>query len=229
MVAGGVVVVGGLYVAPVLLGVFAGVGTAVGGFVQGRWLNATMARLPWRGESLKLNRFMLADVRLYANEAQGFALEVPHWPVLPPPPDSRGWIRLPRFHAVATPPKVIVSGDQALRAARHLLPRINRAGAKSPAIVDAVNVLEQSQGAEQLFGYTAFANRGVKVSALPASIRLALEMSLHEDDERRALEGELAELEDRWREAEEVAAIADDMFVPSGVTSMLQRLKGGRG
>jgi hypothetical protein len=60
---------------------------------------------------------------------------------------------------------------------------------------------------------------------MPASVRLALEMSLHEEDERRALEGELYLLEDRWREAEEVAAIADDMFVPSGVSAILKRLK----
>ena len=31
----------------------------------------------------------------------------------------------------------------------------------------------------------------------------------------RALEGELAELEDAWREADEISAIADDMFLPS--------------
>jgi hypothetical protein len=38
---------------------------------------------------------------------------------------------------------------------------------------------------------------------------LALEMALHEETERHALEGELAELEGAWREAEEIAAIAD--------------------
>jgi hypothetical protein len=51
-------------------------------------------------------------------------------------------------------------------------------------------------------------------------------MSLHEADERRALEGELSILEDRWREAEEIAAISDDMFVSPGVTSMLKKLRG---
>jgi hypothetical protein len=39
--------------------------------------------------------------------------------------------------------------------------------------------------------------------------RLALEMAANEDVERRALEGELAELEAAWREAEEIARIAD--------------------
>lgn len=40
---------------------------------------------------------------------------------------------------------------------------------------------------------------------------LALEMSLHEEAERQALEGELAALEAAWREAEEIAAIADTL------------------
>jgi hypothetical protein len=39
--------------------------------------------------------------------------------------------------------------------------------------------------------------------------RLALEMALHEETERRALEGELAMLEGMWRDAEEIAGIAD--------------------
>ena len=38
---------------------------------------------------------------------------------------------------------------------------------------------------------------------------LALEMALHEETERRAMEGELMALEASWREAEEIAAIAD--------------------
>ena len=44
--------------------------------------------------------------------------------------------------------------------------------------------------------------------------RLALEMSAHEEAERRALEGELHILEAAWRDAEEIAKIADDMFLP---------------
>ena len=46
------------------------------------------------------------------------------------------------------------------------------------------------------------------------TVRLALEMAAHEESERRAMEGELAELAEAWRWAEEVAAIADNMFFP---------------
>ncbi len=45
--------------------------------------------------------------------------------------------------------------------------------------------------------------------ALPREEVLALEIALHEEAERRALEGELAALEAAWRAAEEIAAIAD--------------------
>jgi hypothetical protein len=41
------------------------------------------------------------------------------------------------------------------------------------------------------------------------AISVALEMALHEETERRALQGELAMLEAMWREAEEIAGIAD--------------------
>ena len=51
-----------------------------------------------------------------------------------------------------------------------------------------------------------------------AAMRLALEMAAHEDSERRALEGELALLEQAWKEAEEVAG---GFFVAGGDGAML--------
>ena len=46
---------------------------------------------------------------------------------------------------------------------------------------------------------------------LSVTERLALEMALHEESERRALEGELALLEAAWRDAESIAAVADKL------------------
>jgi hypothetical protein len=141
---------------------------------------------------------------------------------------------------------VELKGQEALAMARTLLPLINHSGASSTDVAEAVGVLERSTGTENLFGNTAVSWRALsekiarrrmwnwdpkgatgQFSLLPAPVRLALEMSLHEEDERRALEGELSLLEDRWREAEEVAAISDDMFLPSGVSAMLDRMRGG--
>ena len=58
---------------------------------------------------------------------------------------------------------------------------------------------------------------------LPKPTRLALEMALHEEDERRALEGELWRLEQAWREAEEIAGIADDLLLPERTTGFPDR------
>ena len=48
-------------------------------------------------------------------------------------------------------------------------------------------------------------------------------MALHEEAERRAMQGELAELERAWREAEEIAGISDDLLLPAGVEQKLER------
>jgi hypothetical protein len=58
---------------------------------------------------------------------------------------------------------------------------------------------------------------------MPAADRLAPEMACHEEAERRALEGELKALEAAWREAEEIAGIADSLALPPGVNEVLAR------
>jgi hypothetical protein len=60
------------------------------------------------------------------------------------------------------------------------------------------------------------------LGALPVAKRIALEMALNDDSERRAMDGDLAELEAAWREAEEIAAIADNMFLPAGITEWVR-------
>jgi hypothetical protein len=52
-------------------------------------------------------------------------------------------------------------------------------------------------------------------------------MALHEDTERRAMEGELADLERAWREAEEIASIADSLLVARAVARAYEALERG--
>ena len=72
----------------------------------------------------------------------------------------------------------------------------------------------------RLTGRTFWGNGGIgsepqtALLDVPLVDRLALEMAAHEETERRALEGELAELEEAWREADEIAAIADALLNP---------------
>ena len=60
------------------------------------------------------------------------------------------------------------------------------------------------------------------VHKLPRPTRLALEMALHEEQERRALQGELKTLEAVWKHAEEIAAISDDLLLPEGAEEFLE-------
>ena len=60
------------------------------------------------------------------------------------------------------------------------------------------------------------------LAGLNPGLRLAIEMATHEEAERAALEGELKELEARWREAEEIARIADNLFVPDTVEDFIE-------
>jgi hypothetical protein len=59
--------------------------------------------------------------------------------------------------------------------------------------------------------------------SLAVADRLALEMATHEETERQALEGELNALEAAWREAEEIASIADSLGLPAWIEDAMQR------
>ena len=114
-----------------------------------------------------------------------------------------------------------LSGGDARRAAAQLLPSVNGAGASARAVRDAVELIERAGSAERWFVEAARGTRAWAteqrwgdtgaVRFLPAPVRLALEMAAHEERERRALEGELALLQAAWKEADEIAAIADSL------------------
>jgi len=116
-----------------------------------------------------------------------------------------------------------LSGDCAHRALGTLLPYLNRSGAREGQVREAVEVIDSNSSIRQLFTGAArtqqWRQAGVElmvgrsyVSALQPRLRLAMEMVLHEEGERQALEGELAELHERWKEAEEIGRIADGLI-----------------
>jgi hypothetical protein len=132
----------------------------------------------------------------------------------------------------------IVTGDAALQAAGKLLPAINAAGARRDEVDSAVQLISEVAQPANLFDRYAAqtippserrtagaSGTGHVLANLPKAVRLALEMAAHEDNERRALEGELSLLETAWQEAEEIAAIADDMFVSDDDRARLSELK----
>jgi hypothetical protein len=56
-------------------------------------------------------------------------------------------------------------------------------------------------------------------------MRLAIEMAANEENERCLLEGDMWLIEMAWREAEEIAAIADDLAVPAEIERKLAELR----
>ncbi len=63
------------------------------------------------------------------------------------------------------------------------------------------------------------------LQSLKSATRITLEMALHEEQERRAIRGELHILEAVWREAEEIASIAVNMFVPEETDAQLEAMR----
>ena len=138
--------------------------------------------------------------------------------------------------------EVRLDGAEARCVASMILPAVSRLGGTRDEIQQAVERLERAGDAERYLAQAA--RHGQRISrharglmreqpdeyetgllALSTPFTLALEMALHEEQERRALEGELAELEAAWREAEEIGAIADSLLLPEWVEEAIRRMK----
>ncbi len=237
MAAGATIMVGGP-----MMGMAAGSLFLAGNAVANAWAIVAASRgavlLPHpEGGRLRMNFDQLQTVRLIerpANEG-GWALDVPYAGHLR---DDQPWHR--QLHNYINLPvgqgHVTLSGPTAELAAGRILARINRAGATQRRVREAVGLLESAAdpshyfadaarrtrewGREQLWGDTG------ALRYLPRPVRLALEMAANEDTERSAMEGELAELEMAWRDAEEVASIADNLFLPDSVVRRWKTLRG---
>ena len=121
--------------------------------------------------------------------------------------------------------QVTLEGDHARRATALIMPKVNAGGAARAKVQEAVNRIESSGDAERYLTAVArlpaprveLPKWGKKrsfvpppgISKYPLETRLAVEMAVNEENERRALEGELTLLELEWKDAEEIAAIAD--------------------
>lgn len=128
----------------------------------------------------------------------------------------------------------VFEGPRAVHYAGQLVPAINKAGGKKRTVEDAVSQIERHGHPDDFLadlarGERFLSKKGVPgyINKMPTPTKLALEMALHEEEERRALEGELWRLERAWEEAEEIAAISDDLFLPDGTEDFLERHREG--
>ena len=121
-----------------------------------------------------------------------------------------------------------VTGHRAAYTFRSVLTSRNYRGGRQEDVDNAVSLLAQVSDPSRFISRVARVAEREHVHPLPAHISFALEMALHEDVERRALEGELRELRSEWAMAEEIAGIADDMMLPAGVEDTIQRFRSER-
>ena len=132
--------------------------------------------------------------------------------------------------------------DAALRLLAAALPRLNWRGASGDELTQATRIVDAEEaivadrarrGGNPQPAWQRIAMvywpRADLLSAMDPVPRLAFEMAVTEEVERLALAGEAAALEGRSRDAEEVAGIADAMFLPAFVTDWLARHRRERG
>jgi len=192
-----------------------------------------VARVRTPNGVVDIPRSVVPQVKIVGSSASSWQLSIDHRPTVPSGKSSpdRWSMSPPRFLGRNRNTRLDPIDASAALAA--LLPVINGRGGSRSKVQAAVELVGQAGDATKLLNAAASLaikpgwdkkTRG-RLSTLPLEARLALEMATHEEDERRALDGELAVLEARWKEAEEIAAISDNMFVPASVTDWMQRLR----
>jgi hypothetical protein len=225
---GGAVAIGAaaVVVGGPLLGVAAGGMVTLGSLLTNAYAMAWAKRneftLPHpEGGRATLTLNQIHEVRLVERAGRGWGLVVPY--AAHRHDDDDWWARL-RKNTNMTTGSMTLEGPEGLVAAHRLLSRINAAGAPQRRVREAVALVEEAGAGERFFAHAAAHTRQWgreqmwgdtgALRFLPPPVRLALEMAANEDRERRALEGELAELEYAWRDAERIAGIADDLLLP---------------
>lgn len=149
-----------------------------------------------------------------------------------------GVLSLELHHSGGT---TMLDGDVARRATALIMPKVNAGGAKREVVRTAVSRIESSGDPQRFLDWVARNPPTQEPSAwkrwpkprpngigqLDLQTRLAIEMAVNEENERAALEGELALLAMEWKEAEEIAGIADTLTTSVEIDSALQALKRG--
>ena len=148
-------------------------------------------------------------------------------------PERGGWVlRVVHDHGI-----VDLKGQQAMQMAGQLLAVMNAHGGSATSVSDAADLITTTGDAAAFMRKTiqlreerwrtgdAFLRGWYGALSLTALERLALEMAVHEDTERVALQGELDALEAAWRDAEEIAEISDNLLIPDAIMQAIVRFR----
>ncbi|MBI4539080.1 MAG: hypothetical protein HY704_06170 [Gemmatimonadetes bacterium] len=94
-------------------------------------------------------------------------------------------------------------------------------GASEQRIRDGTRRIEEAGSPSELKRQVV--QRPTSLARLPRTLAIALEIAANDGAERRLFELELAELEARWREEEELAAIVDGELTLVPMLEMIRR------
>jgi hypothetical protein len=224
--AAGLVVVGG-----------AAIGASLGGGYWGytqliRWVMneriASRIRHPENDEKIKVQLKHLEKSRFVPSGVPGeWELHVRY---------ARGWSS---GFSSGDGETLVYRGEDATEIAGKLMARANRSGGSKKTIGEAVRRIESVGNPESFLDEAVLESERLRreksgdnpkklakatagsLAKLPKDIRLAIEMATHEEAERRAMEGELEALEAAWKQADEIAGIADSLLVPDEVEAFV--------
>jgi hypothetical protein len=129
----------------------------------------------------------------------------------------------------------LLTGADARLVAAMVLPRVNAVGGDASTVTEATRWLVGAGGPAQAFATFARSHHvrpaleahHATLASMHPAVRLALEMALHEDEERKALAGQLSVLAWAWRREERLASIADGLGIPASIEARLGELKRG--
>jgi hypothetical protein len=174
-----------------------------------------------RRGGLLIRRWHLETATLAPHAAGGVELRFPYGLATHP---AGGAVR----HLRRAPVTVSVGGADAEVLLAKAVALVNRRRTRRPQVLEAVGLLDGFPTPAEFVAWVAgerlpLSKGGfVQLDPLedPAVLNrrgaLALEMAVHDEQERRAMDGELPMLQAMWRHAEEIAAIADALpDVPS--------------
>ena len=192
--AGGAAFVGGVAASGAMLGIAGAIG-AVWAFGSVDLLRRPPVRFrPTDGRLRQMSIGHVNRTRIRPSDDEtGFRVQIDSWGIR-----GREWFE----------------GADAHRAIGAILPRMNHLGGTASTVQRAVLQIESEGHAHGFLRRVAARGLSGHIHMMPKPARLALEMALHEEQERRALEGELWRLERAWEEAEEIAGIADNLLLP---------------
>lgn len=193
------------------MGIWGGAYGAWSDWQQRKVVHRIPASLSASGKETLIRRWHLQGARLAARTPGEVEL---HLRDVQRKKQKKNWMGQIKF---SDAPPVVLTGVDARVTLGRAMVHVNRKGATKRRVQDAVGLLSQQGSADTYLhriarqGSTLATPKHAPAAGLAPAEALALEMALHEETERRAMEGELTLLESAWREAEEIAAIADSL------------------